>query len=205
MNRERAMSLRDPVGHLAHALHRALAQDLLPLLPSRERPGEQDCDIVMFRQCWPAWAVDEAAPPWGRPHDLDTVVVIGPSQDACVYAGFRLMYHVLEPNRRFFFDVAAHAMSTPADAPGYEGRDDRVTEAVDIEFAALLARLQAQVLAAEPQRAALVARYLRRCALRFEAQTGPHAGIVGPHAPPVAAPRGGSLQRTGGAGSAQEA
>lgn len=164
------MSMRDPVGHLAHALHGALAQDLLPVPGSPRRPCDHDCEIVMFRQCWPASALDEPARPCARMQDLDTVVVIGPSRDACVYAGSRLLYHVLEPNRRFFLDVAAHAMNAPADATGYEGRDDSVTEAVDIEFAALLARLQAQVQAGEPHRAALVARYLRRCALRFEAQ-----------------------------------
>jgi hypothetical protein len=65
-------------------------------------------------------------------------------------------------------------MAAPAAAACYEGRDDSVTEAVDIEFASLLARLQAQVQAGEPHRAALVARYLRRCAKRFEAQA-PHA------------------------------
>jgi hypothetical protein len=167
--REHAMFMRDPVGHLAHALHRALAYDLLPV-PGSARPGEHDCDIVMFRQSWPALALGEPAVTGAGLHDLDTVVVIGPAQDACVYAGARLLYHVLVPNRRFFLDVAAHAMSAPADAAGYEGRDDSVTEAVDIEFAALLARLQAQVQAGEPHRAALVARYLRRCAMRFDAQ-----------------------------------
>jgi hypothetical protein len=168
------MHTKDPVRHLAQALRRALAGELLAAPGSSARPTEQDCDVVLFAQCWPAGALGEPAGPGGRAQDLHTIVVVGPAQDACVYAGPRLLYHVLRPNRRFFLDVAAHAMAAPADSACYEGRDDSVTEAVDIEFASLLARLQAQVQAGEPHRAALVARYLRRCAKRFEAQA-PHA------------------------------
>ena len=163
------MPAKDPVRHLAEALRRALAQDLLPAPGASARPTEQSCDIVMFGQCWSAAAIGEAAGPGASRGQLDTVVVVGPAQDACIYAGPLLLYHVLRPNRRFFLDVASQAMAAPADAGDYEGRDDSVTEAVDIEFASMLARLQVQVRAGEPHRAALVARYLRRCAMRFEA------------------------------------
>ena len=62
-------------------------------------------------------------------------------------------------------------MAPKAEAHAYEGRDDPVTEAVDIELGAMLARLHAQVKAGEPHRAPLVARYLHRCAARFEGPT----------------------------------
>jgi hypothetical protein len=162
---------RDPVHSLAHALHQALWHDLHVQRRPGEGPGrprEQDCSIVLFSQVWSAGALGLRDAPYIGHQELDTIVIVGPAQDACVYAGHHLVCHVLHPNRRFYLDVAGQCMAPAEDAARYEGRDDRVTEAVDYELAATLARLQVQVKRLEPQRASLVARYLRRCAEHFE-------------------------------------
>ncbi|HYE70929.1 MAG TPA: hypothetical protein VD932_05320 [Aquabacterium sp.] len=174
------MSHRDPVRSLRCALQCALKQDLLNVDLDRvggaggrrcsgRRPREDECDVVLFVQSWTDEALGHAGAEGARPFEQDTTVVVGPAQDACVYVGAELLYHVIHPNRRFFLDVAAHCMAPKADGGVYEGRDDPVTESVDIEVGAMLARLHAQVRAGEPQRALLVARYLHRCAVRLEA------------------------------------
>jgi len=174
---------RHPIRSLSRALQQALEQDLLsvetptvaegrPSIATR-RPREQECDTLLFGQVWsgdPPGLRNDTGP---LPVELDTVVVVGPAQDACVYVSTELCYHVIHPNRRFYLDVAAHSMAPKAQAKAYEDRDDAVTEAVDIEVEAMLARLHAQVQAGEPQRASLVASYLRRCAARFEGPTCP--------------------------------
>jgi hypothetical protein len=167
------MFRRDPVHSLAHALHRALWHDLDARRARHgadARPREHECSVILFGQLWSDQALGLCGGGHDRHRELDTVVIIGPAQDACVYVATRLLYHVAQPNRRFFLDVAAHAMAPSADAHLYEGRDDCITEAVDIEVGVLLARLHAQVKEGEPQRARLIARYLRRCAERFESK-----------------------------------
>ena len=159
---------RDPIRSLSWALQCALKQDLLPV--EGRRPHEHECDVVLFGQVWSGAALGLANGDEGEARfEQDTVVVMGPEQDACVYVSTALAYHVIHPNRRFFLDVAAQQMAPKAEAGGYEGRDDPVTEAVDIEVGVMLARLHAEVKAGEPQRAALVASYLHRCAACFEA------------------------------------
>ncbi len=169
---------RDPIRSLSWALQRALTHDLLdvdePAVDARHRinrrrPRERECDVVLFGQVWSGEALGLKSDDAHLRLEQDTVVIIGPEQDACVYVSTELLYHVIHPNRSFFLDVAAHAMAPKSEARGYEGRDDPVTEAVDIEVEAMLARLHAQVKASEPQRAPLVASYLHRCAARFEA------------------------------------
>lgn len=171
------MSHRDPVRSLSCALQCALKHDLLAVGEAngpggrscRRRPSEDECDVVLFVQSWTGDALGHCDAGAGRHFEQDTVVVVGPAQDACVYVGEELLYHVTHPNRRFFLDVAAHCMAAKAESHVYEGRDDPITEAVDIEVGAMLARLHAQVKTGEPQRAELVARYLHRCAARLEA------------------------------------
>jgi hypothetical protein len=169
---------RDPIRSLSWALQHAIKHDLLGVetpaaakdrkpITSR-RPREHECDVVLFGQVWSgdALGLRSYAPLRG---ELDTVVVVGPAQDACVYVSTELLYHVIHPNRRFYLDVAAHGMAPKVEADAYEGRDDPITESVDIELGAMLARLHAEVKFGEPQRAPLVADYLHRCAARFEA------------------------------------
>jgi hypothetical protein len=162
---------RDPVRNLSWALQRALKHDLLGIngASTVRRPREDECDVVLFGQVWSGEALGHADADAAQHFEQDTTIVVGPAQDACVYVATQLLYHVIHPNRRFFLDVAAHSMAPKAEAGAYEGRDDVVTEAVDIEVGAMLARLHAQVKAGEPQRAPLVASYLHRCAARFEA------------------------------------
>ncbi len=170
---------RDPVRSLSWALQCALRHDLLGVdeavaddgsrCNACRRPREDECDVVLFGQVWSGDALGHAHSEAAQHFEEDTTVVVGPTQDACVYVAAELLYHVIHPNRRFFLDVAAHSMAPKAEAGAYEGRDDPVTEAVDIEIGAMLARLHAQVKAGEPQRASLVASYLHRCAARFEA------------------------------------
>lgn len=170
---------RDPIRSLSWALQCALKHDLLGVeatdagdgsrRDTSRRPREHECDVVLFGQVWSGEALGHADTEAAQHFEQDTTVVVGPAQDACVYVSTELLYHVIHPNRRFFLDVAAHSMASKAEAGTYEGRDDPVTEAVDIEVGAMLARLHAQVKAGEPQRAPLVASYLHRCAARFEA------------------------------------
>ncbi len=170
---------RDPIRSLSWALQRAMTHDLLGVkIPpagdgqrraTRRRPHEHECDVVLFGQVWSGEALGVRDDDASLRVEQDTIIVMGPAQDACVYVATQLLYHVIHPNRRFFLDVAAHGMAPKAEAGVYEGRDDPVTEAVDIELGAMLARLHAQVKFGEPQRAPLVASYLRRCAARFEA------------------------------------
>jgi len=168
---------RDPIRSLSWALQCALQRDLIGVevagtdssrSNTGRRPREDECDVVLFGQVWSGEALGHANADAAQHCEQDTIVVVGPAQDACVYVGTEFLYHVIHPNRRFFLDVAAHSMAPKADAGAYEGRDDPITEAVDIEVGAMLARLHAQVKAGEPQRAPLVASYLHRCAQRFE-------------------------------------
>lgn len=181
---------RDPVRSLRCALQCALKHDLLGVditgdsgpRSTGRRPHEDECDVVLFVQSWCGEALGHANLEAERHFEQDTTVVVGPAQDACVYVGTELLYHVIHPNRRFFLDVAAHSMASKSEAGAYEGRDDPVTEAVDFEVGAMLARLHAQVKAGEPQRAPLVASYLHRCAERFEA---PSRSCTLPHVAPA--------------------
>lgn len=169
---------RDPIRSLSRALQSALGHDLLGVdAPSAaeprqcsacRRPLEHECDVVLFGQVWSGEALGRQNSQAAMRFEQDTIVIVGPAQDACVYVATELLYHVVHPNRRFFLDVAAHCMAPKADANVYEGRDDPVTEAVDIEIGSMLARLHAQVKTGEPDRAPAVARYLRRCAEGFD-------------------------------------
>ena len=171
---------RDPIRSLSCALQLALKHDLQgvdlalggdllgPQCGVCRRPREDECDVVLFGQVWSGEALGYDGADAQLQFEQDTTVVVGPAQDACVYFSTQLLYHINHPNRRFFQDVTAHSMAAKVAAGAYEGRDDPITEAVDIEVGAMLARLHAQVTTGEPQRAPLVARFLHRCAARLE-------------------------------------
>lgn len=171
---------RDPIRSLTWALQRALEHDLLyvdsalandllgPPCSVGRRPRADECDVVLFGQVWSGKALGYGDSDAELRLEQDTTVVVGPAMDACVYVSTQLLYHVDHPNRRFFLDVAAHCMAPKHESGVYNGRDDAVTQSVDIEVGAMLAKLHAQVKTGEPQRAPLVARYLHRCAASFE-------------------------------------
>lgn len=172
------MSNRDPIRSLSWAMQQALEHDLEPVESATDefgrqrgvgrRPRKNECDVVLFGQVWSGKALGYLGADAHRYFEQDTTVVVGPAQDACVYVSTQLLYHVHQPNRLFFLDVAAHSMAPRAQARAYDGRDDPVTEAVDFEAAGALARLHAQVKTGEPQLADFVAKYLHRCAAGFE-------------------------------------
>lgn len=180
---------RDPIQSLSCAIQQALQRDLsvVETMSPREssdvkaavgrRPRPDECDVVLFGQPWSGQEVGDSPSDHDRYFDLDTTVVVGPAMDACVYVASRLLYHLQHPNRRFFLDLAGHQLVSRADV--YEGGDDPITEAVDMELGSMLARLHAQVLASEPNRAALVAKYLRRCAEGFEAPSSSPCHLPG--------------------------
>jgi hypothetical protein len=174
---EAAMNIRHPAMNLSLALASALATDLEGVddtlsdddtaAPAPRRPREDECNVVLFGQFWPAALLGVQAQV--RMVEADTVVIGGPAGDACVYAAGRLLYRVAHPNRRFFLDLSAQSMAQPAAQAAYEGRDTPDLEAVDYELEGALARLcgAAQHLAGDEALSA--ARVLREYVQRFEA------------------------------------
>lgn len=150
------MDMRNPVQSLTWALGCALERDLhgvesitatqLLALPAGKplvaRPKLHDCSVVLFTQCWTLEGLGFAQGDDPKREVMaETTIVTGPCGDACVYAGTQLLYHVDQPNRRFFLDVAAQNMRGPAHSVAYEGRDSADEEAFDYEVAGSLARV----------------------------------------------------------------
>ena len=114
---------RDPIRSLSWALQRALKHDLLgvdtsPVADGRKpltsrRPREHECDVVLFGQVWSGDALGMRSDAQLR-FEQDTIVVVGPAQDACVYASTELLYQVAHPNRSFYLYVAAHRIAPKA-------------------------------------------------------------------------------------------
>lgn len=156
------MNQRNPVHNVSSALDDAVAEHLLSVpgddsLPRRPLPEE--CELVMFAQSF-----------WGSGASSvegETVIVIGPMNDACVYFSGRLAYHVPHPNRRFFLDVAAQLMAGIEDSARYEGRDDAETESMAYGIEMEISRLHAALRLGGRERAGLVAKLLRFYADRF--------------------------------------
>jgi len=181
--KESSMDLRHPVQSLTWALMRALERDLngvesrlaTDLLatpsgrPVASRPGEKDCSVVMFSQSWTLQALWLDAGRKAPSHvEAETIVIIGPCGDACVYVATQLLYHVQCPNRRFFLDVAAQQMRGKAESGRYEGRDCADEEAFDYEVAGVLARVTAAVRHLGHADAQRVARRLQACVAELE-------------------------------------
>lgn len=168
------MNMRNPVMSLTWAMMSALEQDLLgvesptatALLRGEgqaaltARPRVDQCGVVMFVQAWTAGELGFADRGATEHIEAETVVVTGPTGDACVYASTRLLYHVNAPNRRFFLDVASQRMRGRLEAGAYDGRDSADLEAIDYEVSAAFARLSAASVQCGPEAARRVARML---------------------------------------------
>lgn len=79
------------------------------------RPLQEECELYVF----PA----HTGSPGSGMRSVDTVVIIGPCGDVCVYHGERLSYSVVRPNRRFFLDVASFNLRAGDHAGIYVGDD----------------------------------------------------------------------------------
>lgn len=169
------MDLRHPVQTLEWALMRALDRDLAgrdsspsndplsngPNGQTSSRPSRNECNVVMFSQCWRGTDLGlHCGPSVGENVDAETVIVTGPSGDACVYVATRLLYRIAQPNRRFFLDVAAQQMRPRSERDRYEGRDTEDEEAFDFEVAGTLARLREVVRHGAPGDGLRIARAL---------------------------------------------
>jgi hypothetical protein len=191
------MNLRNPVNSVVSAMHHALERGLVGvpspeatmlLGPSpegmrRRRPNADECNVVMFEQTWRARDVGFSQ---GRANESlqgETVVVTGPEGDACVYFASQLVYHVREPNRRFFLDVAAQSMAACTDAAAYDGHGNTPLEKLDYGFEAELARRCTTAKFEDAEHAHMMAGLLREYADRFE-----HVALTAARSMPADAP-----------------
>lgn len=134
--------------------------------PRQRRPTPDECEVVMFNQCWSDEELGFKSGTTGRVHEGQTVIVMGPQGDACVYFGTEHVYTIKQPNRRFFLDVAAQRLEGVQAAIAYEGRDNEVTESVEYRFEAELSRLEV-VARREPGKTPAIAKLLALYAERF--------------------------------------
>lgn len=176
------MNLHNPVNSVVNAMHHAVEKGLIGvpspeatmlLGPSpegvrRRRPKTDECNVIMFGQTWRACDVGFHQ---GRANENlhgETVIVTGPEGDACVYFASQLVYHVREPNRRFFLDIAAQSMAARTDAAAYEGHGDTALEKLDYGIEAELARRCMAAKFEEAEHAHMMAELLREYADRFD-------------------------------------
>lgn len=138
-----------------------------PCGPRRRRPRPDECDVTMFSQCWSDRDIGFREDSGDVAHDGQTVVVMGPQGDACVYFGPQFVYRIAHPNRRFFLDVAAQRLEGVSSAvAAYEGRDNEIIESVEYRLEAEMSRLEAAT-RREPDKASAIASLLALYAGRF--------------------------------------
>jgi hypothetical protein len=139
--------------------------------PRTRRPSESECVVTLFAQSWRSGELDFRRGDPLQSIDGETVVVIGPMQDACVYFAGQFAYRIGAPNRQFFLDVAAHNMVGRTGAARYEGRDGAQVESLPYDLEIAMARAQAALEQARPEQAQLISRLLRDLASRFDSTT----------------------------------
>lgn len=180
------VDFRHPVRTLSWALMQALERDLIGQevaavsqtldgsggKPVLCRPTEAQCAVAMFAQTWKAADLGMARGDLDEVVLAETVIVTGPTGDACVYVSTQLLYHVTSPNRRFFLDVAAQHMKAKGECSQYEGRDSADLEALDYEAAAALARVCGAAAHIGADGAAGIARQLERFAAEVREAAG---------------------------------
>ncbi|MBL8472961.1 MAG: hypothetical protein KF778_07090 [Rhodocyclaceae bacterium] len=161
------MNRSDPLDNLSIALSCAVGLDLLAVAARRgaaeRRPRRDECEVYLFPQGFAGAPLAE-----GASGTADTVVVVGPRADACVYFGADLAYHLERPNRRFFLDLAARDLRPASQAACYEGMDDDSIQSASIAMETDLAHLLAAVRAGDPASGPWVAKLLRDFASRFD-------------------------------------
>ena len=164
-----------PVRCLAEAFHLARRRDLSDAPGDARRNGQTrrpnagDCSVAMFTQ---AWRPEELG--WSSSIEFqstlvaETIVIVGPCGDACVYVAGELLYHIESPNRRFFLDMAGQHMRRVGEAAAYDGRDTADEEAFDYEVAGSLARVLGAVRSTQGIDVERIARRLRELAAEVE-------------------------------------
>jgi hypothetical protein len=176
------MNLRNPVNNLTFALLHAietglagvpsaLATDLLGPTDTglrRRRPVASECHVVMFAQTMGTDELNFRDIVTARPIEVDTVIVLGPEGDACVYFSSSFGYHVLHPNRRFFFDVASQSMVGISSSDIYDGHDSDAAARLDYCVEMELSRLQGTAAREPGGYSELAASMLRYYADRIE-------------------------------------
>lgn len=66
--------------------------------------------VFLFQQLWGNTACGFPGIAGQAMTYADTVVVVGPSMEHCVYFGGRFAYLILKPNEQFMDDLAAHRL-----------------------------------------------------------------------------------------------
>lgn len=74
------------------------------------RPHQCDIQVVCFPQMWGSTALGHGGMGGAAMTRANTVVVLMPNHDACVYFGSRLAYHIEHPNDLFTSDMHKHSM-----------------------------------------------------------------------------------------------
>lgn len=79
-----------------------------------------DCCFWLFQQVWGSTSCGFGGIAGQAVTTADTVIVMGPKGDCCVYISGRLAYYVERPNEQFYEDLHKHDMKGKADNPKYE-------------------------------------------------------------------------------------
>jgi hypothetical protein len=180
-------SLEDAIERQLQGVPSALADTLLGPTPDgrtrTRRPRLDECQVVMFSQCWEARELGFSTVRAEHWVEGETVVVLGPMNDACVYLCGQLHYKLLQPNRRFFLDLAAHSLAGAAECGRYDGRDEPEIECMDYSIEMELSRLQGSMAHGDAAGACMVAGLLRCYARRFDELAERPPGLASaPHA-----------------------
>jgi hypothetical protein len=113
--------LSNPVYHLRMALMFAQTCDLAPVQKpclNFRCPRPAECKTYLFQQTWDATSWTNLGTASKDPIITDTIVVIGPQGDACVYIGDSLAYRIVDAvgSDSFRVDLETHQMAAPSEA-----------------------------------------------------------------------------------------
>jgi len=122
MDTQKPIRVSNPIDALKESVAAALEKDLLPPSPPRNgRPDLKECRVSLFEQPWLTTALGfQRMPPLKREAIADTVVVIGPRGDACVYFAGELAYHIRRPSQFFWTDLTWQRLVAVDSADEYD-------------------------------------------------------------------------------------